>query len=59
VPGLGWLFWDGKRWDRATAGQEMRLAEEAVRGIPGISCPDLRRHGCPSSVGQDLAELPA
>ncbi len=35
VASLGWLHWDGKRWDRARAGQEMELAKETVRGIYG------------------------
>ncbi len=31
--GLGWLVWDGKRWDRDTTGAVNRLAHETTRSI--------------------------
>lgn len=30
-PGLGWLFWDGKRWKVDTVGQAVELAKQAAR----------------------------
>lgn len=35
VRGLGWLRWDGKRWDRCTRGEEIEAAKAMVRSIYG------------------------
>jgi putative DNA primase/helicase len=33
-PAIGWLFWDGKRWDRDDADEQVKIAEhQTVRGI--------------------------
>jgi putative DNA primase/helicase len=35
VHGIGWMAWDGRRWQRALSGEEMREASDMVRAIYG------------------------
>jgi putative DNA primase/helicase len=32
-PGLGWLWWDGRRWSRDTNGEAMRRLKQTVRSL--------------------------
>jgi len=45
---LGWLSWDGKRWQGSESGEEVRRMMETVRAIRLEEAPAVRKSGVPN-----------